>query len=531
MDTLKRIIENSEVTDATIVYDLLLSKSVEIPAEIKQSLLELLCFYNQKDPTPVDMFEERDNIRVQSRNKDAEIPTWHNAGFAEKLFESFGSKTPDAYSAIICGMFKYNQLTKGRALFDEAIEKQVPLDIEVYNYAMKAGMEPKIPLEMRWNTAMDFLSKINERQLKPNVNTLNCVLYALNGNGPFELLRRYTLQTLAEFKNVGVEPSLGSWYLVLKIFCRDNAPTSGILIDILNQVENKEFKAQTLIDTHFFVNAMVVCYSHLNDEQLARRVDAFLNFGNNYLLIGDSIQERQYYRHFLTITCRNEPFSQFIELYEQLVPNVYSLDNSVLEELFNKINLCGAIHYIPRIGSDMIVCRSSLQSQEQLLTLMVDNQPQAEIEDHSGLNEKFADIACNFFNRFEQIIEEQSPQGYYNGRALSYTIILCSRAIRYENAVAVMRKFLDGASKIHGDLLPEAVEPFIELCIKLKRPSDAVRVLEYSIEKNIGDPIKYAKMLVQSLTLDERYLNKITHLVGPKVLQSIHSEENKEKVK
>lgn len=57
-------------------------------------------------------------------------------GFAEKLFASIIKENPDcplAYSAIIQGMLKYGQVTKGVELFNYMRDKNVPLSLNVYN--------------------------------------------------------------------------------------------------------------------------------------------------------------------------------------------------------------------------------------------------------------------------------------------------------------------------------------------------------------------------------------------------------------
>lgn len=62
----------------------------------------------------------------------------------------------------------------------------------------------------------------------------------------------------------------------------------------MNNIENKEFQIRDLKDTSFFVTAMEVCRNHLQDINLARRVDQLLHTGNNYDLIGDSYKESVY---------------------------------------------------------------------------------------------------------------------------------------------------------------------------------------------------------------------------------------------
>lgn len=79
-------------------------------------------------------------------------------------------------------------------------------------------------------------------------------------------------------------------YYVLQTYCKDRGPVSHVIVDILNQIEGKEFQIRDIKDTNFFVTAMDVCRNHLLDRGLAKRVDELLHVGDNYNLIGDSFK-------------------------------------------------------------------------------------------------------------------------------------------------------------------------------------------------------------------------------------------------
>ena len=168
----------------------------------------------------------------------------------------------------------------------------------------------------------ELLTAMKNQKVQPNLRTLNS---ALEGVSTIFMKQNkdYTLKLLAEFKNIGIEPSLASWYYVLIIFCKERGPVSHVLVDIMNQIENKEFQIQDLKDCFFFVTAMDVCRSHLHDKVLAKRVDSLLHYKDNYNLIGDSYKESIYHRHFFTLLSATEPLDKFMETYRLLVPNVY----------------------------------------------------------------------------------------------------------------------------------------------------------------------------------------------------------------
>lgn len=62
----------------------------------------------------------------------------------------------------------------------------------------------------------------------------------------------------------------------------------------MDQLENKSISIQHPQDTYFFITAMDVCRNHLQDHELAKRVDQLLHLHNNYDLIGDSYKESIY---------------------------------------------------------------------------------------------------------------------------------------------------------------------------------------------------------------------------------------------
>jgi pentatricopeptide repeat domain-containing protein 3 len=71
-------------------------------------------------------------------------------------------------------------------------------------------------------------------------------------------------------------------------------PISSILVDIMDVIEGQTFTIRDPKDTFFFVTAMDICRNHLQDIDLAHRVDKLLHTGNNYDLIGDSFKESIY---------------------------------------------------------------------------------------------------------------------------------------------------------------------------------------------------------------------------------------------
>lgn len=269
---LRRLIENVQVQDAIMVYNLLKKNSIEVSQELKQSLLELVCFFNHEESLEEEYIEER-WFRQGVAEKGRQRKTWKDFELAEQLFHEVEDKRPEHYCALIRGMAKYFQVEKAWALYQETIEKKILLDTTTFNSLLQIASFLKESYDMRWDLVCEVLTTMKNQGLRPNVGSLNAVLQTITTIGGYNHPRSYALKTLAEFKKLGVEPSLASWYYMLAIFCRERGPTSHILHDIMNEIEGKEFKIVDPKDTFFFVTAMDVCRNHLHDKDLAKRVN------------------------------------------------------------------------------------------------------------------------------------------------------------------------------------------------------------------------------------------------------------------
>lgn len=146
---------------------------------------------------------------------------FRDGSFAEEIFIGLENPSAENYSALIQGMAKYYQVDRAWQLFEEAQQKELVLSAETYNALIKVVNFLKEDYEMRWSLTVTLLSDMNKLLIKPNIGTLNAVLYALSTMGSSKTTRDTVLKVLKEFKMLGIEPSLGSWYYVLITFCKE----------------------------------------------------------------------------------------------------------------------------------------------------------------------------------------------------------------------------------------------------------------------------------------------------------------------
>lgn len=516
------------VSDAMLIYRLLIAKKITISEELKQNLLELVCFYNHVDPLPFEMFEARSAKEATKRSRNAQADLWEENCLADQLFQSIEPKTAAAYNAMIRALYKYNGLERAEELLNEAKQNGIAIELETYNAVIRNFNRPGVTADMRWDQIKATLKELNAKHIKPNINTLNAILATVKTGGNVNTIQDYALQTLAEFERLRIEPALETYAHLLDIFHAKFAPPSNIIEQIVEKIEKlPELKAQCVGDTQFFYKAMVVCRFRLkNGSALARRIDNIVTQSDNVKFLGDEQQEQQYHRCLLSCILHNEPLEEFIRAYDQLVPEIYSLETRMIDDIFSTINLSGAIQHLPKFWTDMVISGISRMTKinEILLVLMVENQPLNDLPEHDGLTEQFADIAWTIYQdeMNEQFVKVQREK-VVNASGLAQIITLLLRANRFGAARLIVLCCLDQQKdkRIVGCLTDQALSAFIDNCIPNKEPRIAIDCVAYSVENGVGDAIQYGRKIVQSFTLEPHQIKRITDLVGQDVMKSV----------
>ncbi|KAH8407623.1 hypothetical protein KR222_008248 [Zaprionus bogoriensis] len=518
--SLEQLIGQGELADAVLVYNLLEQKGIEVGQAQKQSLLELVCFYNNQEPLPEEYIEERWFLQ-NSRRRERHGKTWKDGELAEKLYAGIEPKTPQAYAALIRGMAKYLQCERAYALLQEAGEKQLQLDTNTYNSIIEIVSFLKESADQRWQLCNELLQQMAQQQLRPNLGTLNALLQCVSSFGNFKMARTSALKVLAEFKRLEVSPSLGTYYYLLIIFCRERAPVSHVIVDILNDIGKREFRIEHPRDTYFFATAMDVCRNHLHDKALAKKVDELLHTGNNYDLIGDSFKESVYYRNYLALLCQTESVEDFMQTYDLLVPNIYIPEPGIMEEILRSLEINGAVEHVPRIWSDMVIFDHTHRESLLLyvLRIMVDNRPNPELPAHAQLAEQCAQVALDMYNKIEESAN-RARKVSFTGQMLGdmLTLIVRGDSSSFEKASEVFAYIDKQQHRIPGTPSEQALQEYAEACVLNKAPSLALSALQYAVENNM-ETSGLAQRIYDGFTLNEVHLAKLKSLVGDGFLE------------
>lgn len=526
VETLENAVNSLDVTDAIQIYRCLSSKNVPIPDELWQNMFELICFYNHQDQPSLDLYESRGQKDSLKRSRDYKPEIWTDDCLADQMFERLEPKTDRAYNTMIRAMLKYQKRAKAEELFKEASEKKMPIDLSTYNMYIKHINDASMTAESRWEQIKLVLQQMKARKIQPDVHTLNAVLIAIKTGGYISSIQDNASKAMAEFKALNIEPCLETYSLLLDIFHGKNTPENNTLSRIVEQLEkNVDLKAQSVDDVHFFYKAMTVCrYRLANASALARRIDNIVTHKDNINFLGDSQLEQRYYRYFLSTILQNEKLPEFIEIYDTLVPSSYALEPPMVEDILSTINLTGAIHYIPKFWTDMIICGISKRTQlaESVLSLIASNEPKADVKEHAGLGQQFADIAWTIYQNW---VADQYAKGKKDevtpAIRFSRMVEILLRAQRHNEAKSIITHFIDKKSlKIVGQLSDKAMSAFIDSCVANNDASIAVKCIGYAIENGIGDPTAYGRKVVNAFTLQPHDLRRLVDFLGADILKA-----------
>lgn len=137
------------------------------------------------------------------------------------MFISVDNPDSKAYSAIIQGMAKYGQVNRALELFEEATLKGFKLNTDTYNSIIKCTPTLRENNQKRLDFLIKILNQLNENGLKPNTGTFNASIEVLSLCKTDRLCRSYIFKFLREFKELGIEPSLATYYSILTAFYRE----------------------------------------------------------------------------------------------------------------------------------------------------------------------------------------------------------------------------------------------------------------------------------------------------------------------
>lgn len=509
-------IEKVDLDSAVIVYQNLKTKGTPISQDAVQSFLELLCFYNCKQPLDEDLTEERWQRQVAPRETRK---SWNDGGLAEQVFNSMENKDAKAYAALIQGMAKHYQVDKAYEMFQEMLSKGMTPPVDVYNSLLGVVPFLRESYDSRWELARELMQGIECSGLRPNITTMNAALEIVSRFGASPTARKYALQVFSEMKYLDIEPSLASYYYLLVIFCKTRGARSNILHSIMKEIENKSFVMRDPKDVFFFVSAMDVCHSHLLDKDLAYKVHELLNYGNNYNMIGDSFKESIYYQHFFKLLCSTENIDVFFDMYNKYIPNIYTPEPSVVCEIIEAIDLNDAIHYVPQLWTDIVLFNHHERTNvvKAMLQVMAKAKRPAEIQTQLAFIATDINERCDTPNpmRRTQPIE-------WTGQMFGdmMTVFLNTRD-RLRDAWSVVQKLDKEQHRILGYPSQECLKKFCQAALNKREEEMAFFCARYAADIGFTDVGEHLRQEENFNKLSDKLKEQLKDLLDTTVLGSL----------
>lgn len=133
-------------------------------------LLQIVSYFNGKPPPDELLVEERFYLKAAAPMKSK---SWDTDGLAEKIFAKLKNKDAAAYSTLISGMLKYDDVEEAYRLYEEMRSKNLVPTVHAYNHLIKAAWQKREDYQGRVELLLQLLQEMSDLGVRPNVTTFN----------------------------------------------------------------------------------------------------------------------------------------------------------------------------------------------------------------------------------------------------------------------------------------------------------------------------------------------------------------------
>ncbi|XP_007466805.1 PREDICTED: pentatricopeptide repeat domain-containing protein 3, mitochondrial isoform X2 [Lipotes vexillifer] len=477
---LQERIKLRKVKASVDMFDQLLQAGTTVSLETTNSLLDLLCYYGNQEPSTNYNFQQREQAEEleEATEGNNEKPqkaaghelgvTWRAKNNAERIFALMPEKNAHSYCTMIRGMVKHRAPTQALNLYTELLNNRLRADVHTFNSLIEAtAFVVNEKLEEKWNNILDLLKQMVAQNVKPNLQTFNTILKCLRR---FHAIGKLpALQTLREMKAIGIEPSLATYHYIIQLFYQHENPSKGsslIIYDIMNELMGKKFSPKDPDDDMFFQSAMRVC-SSLRDLELAYQVHDLLNTGDNRKFIGPDHRRNFYYFKFFGLLCLMEQIDVTLKWYKDLIPSVFFPHSQTLIDLLQALDVANRLELIPQIWKDSKEYGHSFRRdlKEEILMLMARDRHPPEVA--------FADCAADIKSTYESQDARQTAPSWL-ASSLNCIAVLFLRAGRTQEAWKMLGLFRKH-NKIPGN---ELLNEFMDSAEASGSPAQAIEIVK-----------------------------------------------------
>ncbi|KAM4809028.1 small ribosomal subunit protein mS39 [Rhinophrynus dorsalis] len=498
-------IQLRRVKESVDLYDQLVQGGTMPSLETTNRLLDLLCFYGDREPPRDDQMEQRPQEETETPDDPKKRPgpfrkaseiltTWRVNNNAERIFNLMPERSSHSFCTMIRGMVKHGSPSKAFNMYTDLLNNRMTADVYTFNALILAAPEMKEKYNEKWDLILELLRHMVEQKVKPNLLTFNCILKSLRKCGP--LAKGPSLQTLNEMKALNIEPSLATYNHLLGVFYKAASPARGqteILAEILDEIEGMNFTAQDPDDVYFFPNAMRVCLD-LKDMELAYRLHSVQQTGDNWRLMGDFYLQSTYYGRFFNLLCMMEHIDVVLKWYRELIPSLYYPNSKGMMDLLQALDMDSRLDLLPQIWKDIkqIGHSNKVELVEEVLSLMARDVQTPELQ------AAFADTALDIRSLYE-IRERVRVALEWSASALGNVSILLSRAGRTEEAWTMLQMF----KKNNRVPSTEVMEEFLNSAKTSSNASLAVNLVQLAAGFSLQNTAQIAQRVMDEFSISE----------------------------
>ncbi|XP_075336965.1 small ribosomal subunit protein mS39 [Odontesthes bonariensis] len=441
-DALKERIGLRKVAAAVDMYDQLLQAGTAVSIETTHDLLDLICFYCDRDPIEEggpqeeDAEEGAEGVKRQKpkgrRANDFLKFTWKEKNNAERIFNLLPERNTQCYSALIRGMVKHGAYAKAFSMYTDMLNNRLTADVHTFNALISAAPEVREKYNERWDLITELLTQMNQQKVHPNLLTFNSTLKSLRRCG--YMAKTQAPHTLNEMRALGIAPSLATYDHIVAVFFKSasSGPSNiDILEEMITELKGTSFTCQDPNDVLFFSSAMRICLDN-KDLELGYKVHSLVEVGENWRLLGDSYRQSIYYGRFFNLLCMMEQIDEVLKWYRRIIPSLYYPNSQGMRDLLQALDTDSRLDLLPTIWKDIKTLGHDNKSElvEELLGLMAREKHSPEVL------ESFAACALDV----KSVIDGR-PNHEWSASSLSHVTTLLLWANKSQQAWEMLQLF------------------------------------------------------------------------------------------
>ncbi|XP_065489669.1 small ribosomal subunit protein mS39 [Caloenas nicobarica] len=518
-EALKERIHLRRVKDSVDLFDQLIQAGTPVSLETTNSLLDLLCFYGDGESTLEKEEEEKEDLeepggdaseqkapkRPFQRGSHSPGSRWRENNNAERIFKIMPEKNAHSYCTMIRGMVKHGASAKAYDMYIDLLNERHKADVHTFNALIAAVPYLKERFLERWELAKVFLNHMAQQKVQPNLLTFNALLKTLRRCGGVG--RSMSLSVIKEMEALDIEPSLATYNHLLSILYKGvDLHSSGIISEVLDDVEKRSFTPQDPDDANFFPTAMQACCD-LKDIKLAYRLNKALEKGDNWKFL-DMDRLNTYWSKFFSLLCMMEQIDVVLKWYKEMSCSLFYPTPKNILDLLQALDAANHLEAIPSVWEDVKQLGFNRRHDvlEELLSLMSRDQHPEEIQ------QAFANCAEDIKAVHEQSGREQFPLEW-TGSALGHVALLFSRAGRTQDAWNMMERF----QQINRIPTDQVMDEFLNCAKQTNCPDEAIKLVKLAAALGLPSSQRLKSRTEKEFELSEKQ---------KKTLESIESDSD-----